>query len=128
MPSTFEVKNGGSVYFLTAPYFAGGTGTYLLDINITRDVAGIQDIADSDNFKVYPNPATNQVNIDLTGNIEIDEVTMYDMAGKEILKVAVSGRLQKHVNIPLDGVRTGAYFLVIKSENEKWQTKILKTR
>ncbi|MBW6491492.1 MAG: thiol protease/hemagglutinin PrtT [Lentimicrobium sp.] len=36
MPSTINVSNGGTVLFHVGPYFAAQTGTYLLDLNITR--------------------------------------------------------------------------------------------
>ena len=30
------INNGGTIYFKTAPYFQGNTGTYLLDVSVTR--------------------------------------------------------------------------------------------
>jgi len=36
LPSNIILGNGGTVYFFASPYFIGQTGTYLLDINITR--------------------------------------------------------------------------------------------
>jgi hypothetical protein len=36
MPSPFNVINGGTVLFYVNPYFAGETGSYLLDLIITR--------------------------------------------------------------------------------------------
>ena len=38
MPSSFDITNGGSVMFYVAPYFSGETGTYLLDMTITRTI------------------------------------------------------------------------------------------
>jgi hypothetical protein len=36
MPNDITVNNGGTVYFLNSPYFTGETGTYLLDLYVTR--------------------------------------------------------------------------------------------
>lgn len=37
MPSNILVNNGGTIYFFVTPYIAGKMGTYLLDIQITRN-------------------------------------------------------------------------------------------
>ena len=36
MPNEFTVNNGGTLIFNVSPYFVGRTGTYLLDISISR--------------------------------------------------------------------------------------------
>ena len=38
MPNNISFNSGGTIYFHVAPYFAGNTGTYLLDISISRTV------------------------------------------------------------------------------------------
>lgn len=37
LPNNIQVNGGGTLYFKVSPYFTGATGTYLLDINITRN-------------------------------------------------------------------------------------------
>ncbi|MDR1810271.1 MAG: T9SS type A sorting domain-containing protein [Prevotella sp.] len=38
MINPVSVENGGTMYFKVAPYFSGNTGTYLLDVQITRRI------------------------------------------------------------------------------------------
>jgi len=38
MPNTISVLDGGTIMFFVGPYFAGETGTYLLDLSITRSM------------------------------------------------------------------------------------------
>jgi len=57
MSGYISVRNGGDLYFLVAPYFLGETGTYLMDIQITRTPTGLEEIGADGGIQVYPNPA-----------------------------------------------------------------------
>lgn len=58
---------GSAVYFHVAPYFAGETGTYLLDMSITRaSVSAVVETEPGNTVKLYPNPAGDFVNVDLS--------------------------------------------------------------
>jgi hypothetical protein len=63
MPNNIIVHGGGTVYFFVSPYFTGETGSYLLDMNITRTQAVISTytFTGSGNWNVAANWANNNM-------------------------------------------------------------------
>lgn len=117
MPGNITVNNGGSVYFHVAPYFAGETGTYLLDINITRTAqTGIEEPEALKSIQVYPNPATDLVTIDLSnseGSLEAYELMSMD--GK-LLRSEIASTSDKLIRLPLNGIASGVYVLRLTTD------------
>jgi hypothetical protein len=66
MPGTISVPGGGTVWFHVAPYFAGETGTYLLQLDIEKGanvaVAGIPALQ---GISFRPNPVSDHLIVDL---------------------------------------------------------------
>ncbi|MEI6750465.1 MAG: C10 family peptidase [Bacteroidota bacterium] len=64
MPNTIST-GPATVYFHVSPYFTGTTGTYLLDLTVTR--TSTSDIEEhsvqNEQVSIYPNPAQNTINI-----------------------------------------------------------------
>ena len=112
MPNSISMKNGGTLYFHVAPYFAGESGTYLLDIRIQRHATtGIRMDKASDIISVFPNPAINQIHIDLSAFTEnITFVELINSYGQQVatLNTVLSG---KTATIPLHHCPEGVYFL-----------------
>lgn len=78
-------------------------------------ITGIQDLEVTGNFSVYPNPATENLQVDLSGlksSVEIFEIT--DLQGK----VVWSGRATNSLlqTIPIAQLSTGSYSLKIQTQ------------
>ena len=58
----FSVTNGGTVYFKVEPYVSGNTGTYLLDINVTRTPTLFTVSPDNYNFP-QPGGTSSPINV-----------------------------------------------------------------
>ena len=126
MASNIEVANGGSVKFHVAPYFQGEKGTYLLDINISRQLStGIETILIDKNFRIFPNPAYEFINILNENRSKIDNISIIDISGKHIKSITSAGDISRII-VPLNDLRKGTYFLIILSENILWQQKFIK--
>ncbi|MDD5696268.1 MAG: thiol protease/hemagglutinin PrtT, partial [Bacteroidales bacterium] len=112
MPGNIAINGGGTLYFTVAPYFAGETGTYLLDMSITRVASGgIADGDQADLIRVYPNPAKNIVNIDLSAfKDELNQIDVYDMSGHQVLSCPVSDRVNFYT-LPVLQMPDGVYYL-----------------
>ena len=84
---------------------------------------GINEILNSKDISVYPNPSNNSVNIKLINGEEILEVTLMDISGKIILSekiYATSYVLEK------GNLSSGIFLLPLKSKSGKnFKTKIL---
>ncbi len=75
---------------------------------------------DNGQLKVYPNPATSIVKIDIQGMDNQTEIKLYDIVGQ--LKLDVKNIRQ----IDLSGLPSGAYILFIKSESGTFINMIAK--
>lgn len=75
----------------------------------------------SNDFRVYPNPATNEINIQ--SNRPIDLVEIYNVIGQKVLT-------RKRVNNPIviTELQAGIYFLEVHSEGSKAVKKIIVNR
>jgi hypothetical protein len=108
----------------TAP---GGTGSPAT--NCSQAVANTQRISSTsaqpiadDKISVYPNPATNKININLGNNANnIRRIQVLDISGRVVRDIIVQNA---NISIPTKGFSTGAY-LVRMQGNEIIQRKIV---
>jgi len=81
-------------------------------------------VTDYNRVKVYPNPVYNTLTVDMMGEIaNRAEVSIIDIAGKEIFKGKVNNPIYK---INMDAYSNGLYFLKYSDENGEKAIKILK--
>jgi len=74
------------------------------------------------NIFVYPNPTTNFVNIE-SKNLQIEDITITDLAGKTIEKHKLSSGNSK---IDISHYKEGVYFIRIKSNEGIFIKKVIK--
>lgn len=118
------VQNGGNLIFHVAPYFSGNMGTYLLDVGINRQTLGTQDFDTDNQIKVYPNPAKDFVNIDLSAYAnEVSEIKIINVQGQVVSTQKVQNATI--VEIPLEDLATGFYYAQIYSTKGVSTKKII---
>ena len=108
-----------------APDFPAFTGRNLtpgppIELNPNISACEALSITDVDivDLKLYPNPATNFINI--TSSETIDQVELYSILGKKVLEV-------NHTNsIDISAMNSGIYFVKINSGNRTISKKIVK--
>lgn len=109
-----------------------GTTYYRLrsvDNDGTEELSGVRSvkrtIKQSDAFvdiNIYPNPATNFVNINTTSNeVEQKSVTIYNTSGQIVEKTTFTNS----TSIVTEDYNTGTYHMVIESENQRATHTIL---
>ena len=64
-------------------------------------------------FNMYPNPATNVVNITNAENILVEQITIYDMAGKQLNTQSFNNESQVQLNI--ENLASGNYMLRLQT-------------
>jgi len=69
---------------------------------------------------VYPNPATDNLNLMVDGYAYSGSVRVFDTGGKTILREQVKG------HIDLSGISSGTYFIEVKIGSDKVTKKIVK--
>ena len=105
-----------SVVFRVVQHIAKTTGTYVLNLSkIHRStVTGVNDVEFS-TVKVFPNPATEQVTVDLseTGTTATS-ASLTDVTGREVYSANVNN--EKVVTVPVQSLATGVYILNVSTE------------
>jgi hypothetical protein len=88
-------------------------------------VTGIDDIETTGSFSVYPNPANNYINLDLSGFKSAAEIIQIaDIQGKVVWSEKAKNTLRQ--TIYLNQLSTGEYFLLITSQKGTAIQKIIK--
>jgi len=129
LPNNILIKNGGTVYFFVSPYFTGNTGTYLLDVIIirTKNTALQQTLLDN-SIKIYPNPAKNYVNVDLTEfDYQVEKISVINIHGQNFLYVKPNPS-QSIIKLPLDNFSDGIYLVQFFSNKGLLTKKIIVRR
>ena len=115
MTGNIIINGGGTVYFHIAPYFAGETGTYLLDMTLTRSsTVGINENQIADNFKIYPNPAKDFVIVDFNEfEGKLNQVRLINIQGQNVFTSNIIDEV-KTFNVPLTDLSEGIYFIQLQ--------------
>lgn len=112
------IPNTANIYFDTNPAIV--TNTFNTEFLSTLNNVGF----DAGNFVMYPNPATNNVQIRLQNSTEnLESVIVYDVLGKSILKS--TNVTSNVISLDVSDVSSGIYFVEIKTQNNLKQTKKL---
>ncbi|MDD4148652.1 MAG: C10 family peptidase [Bacteroidales bacterium] len=85
---------------------------------------GIDDDS-TDQIKIYPNPAREELNINIGSDINPTSITIYNTDGKMIKSIANSG-ISKHVNIDLTDMAQGLYYINIVTDKTTFKYKFVK--
>jgi len=64
-------------------------------------------------FNMYPNPATNVVNIVNSENMLVEQVTIYDISGKQLTTQNYNNQTQIQLNV--ENLVSGTYMLHIQT-------------
>jgi len=74
--------------------------------------------------KLYPNPASNKTTLEITELRTDANVILYDMLGKELKTYSVKAKQDK-LNIDLQDLNKGIYYIKISSQNHTSTKKII---
>ena len=93
-------------------------------VTTTEEVA-----AEKVDMNVYPNPASNNVNVVLTGVKGQTMITVHDMSGKAVssMKVDIDDNGQI-INLPVDNYSQGIYFIKVINGNAVMTKKLIIAR
>jgi len=129
MPGNIALNGGGTLYFHVAPYFAGETGSYLLDMTLTRTPAvGIDVTAFEHAVLVYPNPATDYLFVDGQDlKAQISEARILNAQGQEVLTFSLTGEKMPY-RMGLESLSSGQYLLQLNTEKGILSKKIMIAR
>ncbi|MDF2437603.1 MAG: hypothetical protein K0Q95_1979 [Bacteroidota bacterium] len=119
-----------NLYFMFRFTSDGGNNIYLDDINISGTSAtGVEDIASSTEFNIYPNPIDESTVVAFTlANKEKMDVSVVDMLGREVSKV-FSGELNEGEHQFAVGEQSklisGMYFVRVVVDGKSFTKKMM---
>lgn len=103
-----DLPNPSSDYYIA---FEGksnwGDGLVLDDVTVQGENMGLEDRAFK-GFSYYPNPVNDQLSLEATS--EIQQVVIYDLLGRKVLKVAPNGMTS---TLDLGDLQTGVYLMKV---------------
>ncbi len=104
------IPNNASIYFDSNPAVVTNTFNtkFLAALGNTR--------FDDSNLVLYPNPATDVVEVSLIGTVEsISEIVVFDVLGKAIRRIDVDSN--DHIRLDVSGLPKGVYLVEINTES-----------
>ena len=112
MGSNISLSGGTSIYFHVASYFAGQKGTYLLDLNLTRNIiTSTTSPLMTSNIKIYPNPSNNHVVLDASArNMKIKDISLFSTDGVLIRNIE-NVPFRNKITISLGDLPSGLYLI-----------------
>lgn len=126
LSSDISVKGASTIYFWVSPYFTSETGTYQLDLSISRTPAtATSELSEtSDIINVYPNPASDFVIVDMNKyQNSIKSINISDILGRAVYSDFDINSKQK--SIPLSNFKSGIYLLTLTDDSGNKLTKKL---
>jgi len=75
-------------------------------------------------FNMYPNPATNVVNITNSENMQVQQVTIYDISGKQLNTQTFNNETQIQLNV--ENLASGTYMLHVETAQGTAVKKLVK--
>jgi len=91
------------------------------EATISCDVLGVDDVVNEPTFTYYPNPVKNSLTLNAQKNIE--DVTIYNMLGQEVLKASPNYIASE---LDVSGLNTGTYFVKVTIEAVTKTIRVIK--
>lgn len=122
-----NVDNGGCLFVgdVCDDDNAGTTGDSIsVDCTCMGVVISV-DMTESSGLRLYPNPTSQQLNIQSAGNQPIQQIDILDMNGKRVLS---ESPLNSNVSMNVASLAAGQYFVEVKTatDNRRVQIQILR--
>ena len=97
---------------------------YLDDLNLSSTPLYVHEINDSGVISVYPQPAKDNLNIDIkSSNNDENRLDLYDIQGKVLLSTVVNQN-SDNVRLDVSELNSGIYFVKVQSKNNLHTKKI----
>ncbi|TRX71165.1 discoidin domain-containing protein [Carboxylicivirga sp. M1479] len=129
--TTFKLKNTNSedtYWFRVKAFNEAGHSSYSDTLTIGTgklENVGIYDLIAKDDFKVYPNPVENVLNINYSLNNLFSEWRLLDMSGRVMRNGTISRDVNK-ITLQVPNIQTGVYVIQLSGENGAVSKQIIK--
>jgi len=122
MPNNIVTAGGKTIILKVAPYFSGQTGTYLLEMPVSRTSTLSAKGHGTHEINIYPNPTKDIVYIEGNG-INMSEISLTDIQGRLVAKYSPEGN---NHGMCVTNLQTGIYFVTVSTDKGAITQKIIK--
>jgi len=91
-----------------------------------NNFSGIQNPSDEKDWRVYPNPVHEIINVRLNQHTSNVDYELFNLTGQKVMSQQSVRVIANMISIPVKGLATGYYFLTIKHDQHKNTLKIIK--
>ncbi|SDR76565.1 T9SS type A sorting domain-containing protein [Winogradskyella sediminis] len=100
-----------------------------VDLNCAIDsTQPIEEEEEELNFDVYPNPASDMVNVKISGTVNVSDITIYDVTGKLVKQIKVANENSSYSTtsqIGISSFQSGVYFVRLISKDKAMTKKLI---
>ncbi|MFZ4797906.1 MAG: serine hydrolase [Bacteroidia bacterium] len=89
-------------------------------VTLNMPATFVNEISQNESVKIFPNPACNELNIEMSNNFKINAISIFDNTGKMVLNI-----IGNHDKIILNQLPEGLYFITVEGENKTINKKFL---
>ncbi len=114
-----DVTAGETYYIQVAGYGTTSFGTFCLAVETNQTLSASE--FELDSFTYFPNPINDQLH--LKAQSQIDNVTIFNMLGQEVLNVSPKSL---EVDVQTEAFKQGAYFAKVTIGNSSKTIKLIK--
>jgi hypothetical protein len=109
--------NGPPTTYPVSLIVDNGCGQDPAEKNITVDPIGVADVAANEVFTVYPNPASENVQLTMTAEWNKLVLTVFDNAGRVVISKTYNAGLNV-IDVNISELAAGAYMLQVTSDDQ----------
>lgn len=113
-----EYQIDGNIRFVSYDINKGPSLRSLIEVNDAK-ITSIDNIANSSDIKIYPNPTDNFINIEIPKIDGEVEIILSDINGREVYSNTILSSGSINRRIPTNHYASGAYILTIKQGNSQ---------
>jgi len=100
---------------------SGGSQNYSLIVSGFDQAPLSNETFKEDNLFIYPNPTSDMLYFDITGDISLEKIEIYDTIGKKVLSSQINNN-----SVDVSQLTAGVYFVKIYSGENQITKKIIK--
>jgi len=117
----YENINGKKYYKLSSTDFNGNTKEIGVEIINRNDIVAFEFV------ELFPNPASDKVNINFYAQGDNVNVKLYDAQGKILIDKAIQSEIgMNNINLAINDFANGTYFVAISNADKKYVKMFIK--
>ena len=102
----------------------GGSTLYIDNVYFSDPKSGSTKNVLSNEFTVYPNPATSMIQLKSAKNVVVKSIDILDLQGKVVSSNAINAASANYT-IDISNLESGVYFVLVSAENGSYNQRII---